>query len=1638
MLVKLFNKKRAIILLPLLYVALVVGISVVCSDSTFAAVSAWRKEACATPINSNTSRNYTIFMKVSSSLLDNSFDNLGGGSDQGVHWACYEEVSGNNFILSGIMFIASSISASGRVATYPGSSYAYPIYTIYSDVNISGSSGQTNAVLSGMVHYNGETTAGNAAEHIGVCRYQSDCYTTKYKKEGAEGQQAGGIFSGIPTYFTRKTSGSADDSSQNSFGNWSPPSHQASIKINNATLIDAIKNDNSLSVSSSTFRNNIKAGKDASGWVKFFIHRCWAGDPEGCRTSPLYLMVSITGISNPTNFDGKISVSSVSDSTKGSDGVYYTDAATVKANFKYEMKRKDGESSAKETWKAYYNKADKSGITTSTSANKTKTDQTFSNTSWTQVHTHEKSISLNPGQSSTYCEVLAYYKKSDNGSLSDFTSGNSAKQACVTVKRYDDYTFSGSVTPTVTGGTKSGSKWFIDADKISIKFDHKVKRTDSVDANVKDDWKVYYKDGTSGNANASGTVTLGKGKESTVHTHGPSNYDLPNPGEDHTFCETLFYYKTVYHSGSMHESDTKKGCVTIHRYAWYDVTGKVTVSTDATKKGSVYWTDANTASIQFFHKTSTTTTTAIKPKYKTSKSPDPGTTFNVQTNYTQGTAINKNSGEYTQYKSPSGGKASVNVAKDTGTKYCQTMTYYAKVREDSGDYKSATDATGCITLKRYKTTFSGSSEIYVKNDTSKNYNGETITVTGSSYPILVPVTFKHTVKRNAATTDPYDSPNKKRSTITTNIFDGTDTKGYRAGDPHGTTHTTTETEDLAAGESHSFSDTFTVKVYPEQTITLCQQMTYRNEIQGGENVSTANAGKVCVTIKMGRATCLDKEFGIKEAKNYLQAEIYKNSSSAAHKSSGVRYEGSTTITAWAKPGDQIRFNYDACAGGDLAQQYDVNNNKTTTYGVKADPSGYLFGKTLSDSPYTATEKELGKTNDTVGLGPFNKKYTLSVTSPSDGGIYSCDYYPGTSISDFYRIPAYIEGLTPDTYPDSCESTKYGRVSDLGKSFKQTVTWTDTQYTGGSPINGHNGGTAKVEAVVSVPYNYKTKIDTSGQGGYLIPGSDHTEEIKLTVEPRKNNPANGSDSYSTVTKTTKYRLIEIVIGAGYSGSSEHFNNLVNGDKYFSDTNGTREPGTNLTVCKSGFTCKTVVTGGGKRYDPSNNTADGQTLGTYTRKIPYNIEPGVKYCYIAAVWPSDSHNKPSADDLTEADNAAGLTETGTYWHVSGATCFTVAKRPSFAVLGGDTYAQNYISAKVQKYAADDAGTNPRIYGSWGEYAAIAGNELKGFASGATLWGGSNIISNKTDAKQNCAFSAYTFANAKCSTSGQLGKMKISTVTSSNPENIANQIITRYTRTDDTGAMVGDGVHPVAVKDGGICKYDPDENTYSPYDREDGATFECIGDTGAKYTHVKNLNGPVAYVPNDYNYCMGKGDTNSNRTSVIHADGTLVIGTNIAYGNIYQQYWNQPVSPAGLCYEDTYNSISEIPQSIFIAKKIIIKDYVTHIDSWLIADEIITCDPISGWNASVNIKDVNSHNCDKQLTVNGPVMAKDLKLYRTYGTGFEYSSNHQYVTSYQKATPAEYFTMSPEVYLWSFNQAQRYSQATTTYARELAPRY
>ena len=1518
-----------------------------------------------------------------------------GGDDYGIGWAC-----GRYNTNSAIMFIADSVSISNGN------------HHIYADIELS-TDEWTAAELYGMVHYHGGGTSTQYASHIGFCRTRGSCAGTgKTGKASintnAEGADAGGLI-----WFDFDELQRAGSGNPHPKGNeyWALPYYHKTIWINNAELKKAIK-EGSVEMSDSL------ANGGTSGWVKIYIHKCFSSGSGGaiggtstCEEGSSYISVTNVIVENPTTFDH-----SVSAALGSCTGTCWIDADSGTVTFTHSMKRNnDGPDSAiSNSWWAY-DKA-KSSVNGSTASYDSGTVSFAKNSGWKTVKTHNVSVSLSPGGSTTKCETNWIYKKvSDNGTIDTNTA--SKKDACITVKRYEDYTFTGWVTPSVSGLTKAADgKYYVDADTVSVKFDNYIKRTDSTAANVKTNWEAHY--GRGSTANASGSVTLAKSPaQSNVHTHGWTTYNLT--AGDNLICDRLYYYSAVHHNGNMGTQSYADGCVTIHRYAWYTVDGRVKVETDATEKSGTYFTDANSASIQFIHQLKRNTTVGIQTWYYTSKSPNPGDSFNRQSTWAWST-INKNNDWYTQYKSPSSAKGTVSVAKDDGSSYCQTLHWYGKVREDSADRNTEKSANGCIALKRYKTTFTGNSKIYVNSSNVKDASGNAISSTtniagkkiyvyGSTYPVGLPMTFKHTVTRSSS--DANGSPNKKSPVLKTTVTKHDD---VRAGDDYGSAINTT-VGPLAAGESGSKSDTFTLKVYPEHSIKLCQKMTYTSEIQG-EDHAYSDASEVCVEIVMAQAECFGEKFGIKNGKNYLQGQIYKNTSAAATKDSGVKTSGSTTLTAWAKPGDQIRFNYDGCAGGELARQYadtSGTDSTKTKYTVTTDTAGYLFGNTLSSSPYNATSKTVGESNAAVGTGPFSSgSFTFSVTSPHGSGIYSCSHYGTNNISDFYRIPAYIHGVSPTNYRDNCKSDDYGRVSDLGETIKQTATWSNIQYTNGSRTTNAN---ASITAEVKVPYNYLTEVETSGNGGYILPGTDHTERLLLTVVKRPNEPVNGSEEYATATKPSKYRLIEIIVGTDRSESSSTFNDLVNNNEYFPDSNGSRNLGTDLDVCKS-FNC-TIVKSGEGQYSPDNNGINGQSIADYTREIPYNIDPGVKYCYLAAVWPSDSH-LPTIDNITEADNINyGMVKSGVNgfsWHVSGATCFTVAKRPSFAVLNGDTYAQRYISARVSKYPTDGDRNKMRIYGSWTEYGAIAGMSIKGYATGATLWGGSNNVADAPDKKLNCIYSSLTFSNKNCANTGSLGSLSIDTTASSDPKNLNDQLRTRYTRSNaDTERPVVLSGTDTALSNAGNCVWNGSKYARVPTD----GRFDCISDTGVKYIHAENTGSATVSIKSQF--CLNKGDSDNNHTTVIHSNGTLVVGADILYGT------------GSSCAPETYTSIAEVPQFILAAKKIVIKQDVTHIDAWLIADEIITCDPGSDWAGTVAISEINTKNCNKQLTINGSVITKNLKMYRTYGSSFEGGN----ITL---ASPAEIFKMGPESYFWAFGQAERYSQATTTYARELAPRY
>ena len=129
--------------------------------------------------------------------------------------------------------------------------------------------------------------------------------------------------------------------------------------------------------------------------------------------------------------------------------------------------------------------------------------------------------------------------------------------------------------------------------------------------------------------------------------------------------------------------------------------------------------------------------------------------------------------------------------------------------------------------------------------------------------------------------------------------------------------------------------------------------------------------------------------------------------------------------------------------------------------------------------------------------------------------------------------------------------------------------------------------------------------------------------------------------------------------------------------------------------------------------------------------------------------------------------------------------------------------------------------------------------------------------------------------------------------------------------------------------------------------------------------------------------------------------------------------------------YSSASQLPQLVIIANKIIINDNVTNVDAWLIAsgvDGIVeTCNTGSPTYVLNDPLKLTSDKCKTPLTVNGPVMAKQLWLRRTAGSGTDLASGD----------PAEVFNLRPDAYLWAATRATGSGRVQTMYTTELPPR-
>ena len=903
----------------------------------------------------------------------------------------------------------------------------------------------------------------------------------------------------------------------------------------------------------------------------------------------------------------------------------------------------------------------------------------------------------------------------------------------------------------------------------------------------------------------------------------------------------------------------------------------------------------------------------------------------------------------------------------------QYMTYDSSVVFEGGQTKRTQSNTTEVsrTISRKRATFTGS--VTGKVGDTVNDGSTPVEVSTSTATI----SFQHAIKRENRSSTVKDEAGGTARTKYHTAVSGKDARGVDTS-PRGTARTETYTNYLNKGSSQTViaytDETFTVNLLPGETKTFCQTL-YYDAIVDATNGNTEDDTTACVKVRRKDAKCPGNiEYGVESGKNYGSISVTKNNgtswaiSSPTEPSDFTLNSHNATVEAWTKPNDRVIFKEEMCEGAELSNQY-FGRNIGITYTIDA-TSGYM-----SD----------------LGTSSWNNS-SLQGYANAGKGIFAGNSYSATTQS-----------------PASSNYTITN--SHLGTSFYQRLTWTDLWMSGGNADGTHNASWSNTAtATVYTPYNYTTSLYTDVNRVYGLAGTV-AGDISLTysINKRANPKVNGSSEYATRSKKTKYQLISFKVSKNIASSS-----VTLASEYYADDNGTTSFG---SLCNSiissaarAYDCRQVaaVSGGGN----SDRTAgeSSTSKGGYSVSISDTEEIGTKICVVGAIWPADSHNLPTTTLTNGSDQSAALTETGNQWHLSQPSCFNVAKKPNFQVRATGAYAEQKVNTYISK--RDD-----KLYGSWADFDLSSGGLINGMASGASAWGATAEPSVRA-----CYYSLMSFANSKCTESKEVGNLPVNTNLASDPGNIYNQILTRYTSTSTSATSGGTNEsNAYELKLEGACEYDETTGRYVPRGVSGTPSFSCLSN-GAYYTKIsgtaKTENGTrtvsdiwgrryTTYVE----LWTSTDGYHSSNTYIIQVNGTLYINQNFRYGNTSE------------LENTTYGDITEIPQVIFIADDIKVSPDVTHLDAWLVAkNNIDTCYPGGGAKVSIS-------NCDSQLTVTGPVIAKTLSLNRTYGGAGGVMNNSQ---------PAEIFQLSPATYLWGYAQTQRYSQAITTFQRELPTRY
>lgn len=172
------------------------------------------------------------------------------------------------------------------------------------------------------------------------------------------------------------------------------------------------------------------------------------------------------------------------------------------------------------------------------------------------------------------------------------------------------------------------------------------------------------------------------------------------------------------------------------------------------------------------------------------------------------------------------------------------------------------------------------------------------------------------------------------------------------------------------------------------------------------------------------------------------------------------------------------------------------------------------------------------------------------------------------------------------------------------------------------------------------------------------------------------------------------------------------------------------------------------------------------------------------------------------------------------------------------------------------------------------------------------------------------------------------------------------------------------------------------------------------------VNSLTAGINSVSGNGNVTLLPSELSSGKTIILKTTGEVTISGDITYAN------------------GPYPKISQLPQLVIIADRIIINSGVSQVNAWLIAKNSDN----TGFIKTCEIVGDMVNKCSNPLTINGPVMTNHLYLYRTAGSGSGVASGD----------PAEVFNLRADAYLWAVNQATSTGRIRTVYTTELPPRF